>query len=77
MPNLICKLPDLDVFNRGQIVVSRVYQEYMDGGQKTRDKANFTEQLALKERDERRLRRIVLNQRRIVPNISPNYHLVE
>lgn len=79
------KLPDLDAFDRGQIVdarrmghsiseivrqlgfsrstVSRVYQEYMDGGKKTSDRANCKGQLALTVRGERRLRRIVRSQR--------------
>ncbi|GFX55099.1 HTH_Tnp_Tc3_2 domain-containing protein [Trichonephila clavipes] len=79
------KLPDLDAFDRGQIVntrrmgdsipeivrqlgfsrstVSRVYQEYMDGGQKTSDRVNCKGQLALTVRGERWLRRIVRSQR--------------
>ncbi|GFY16875.1 HTH_Tnp_Tc3_2 domain-containing protein [Trichonephila clavipes] len=78
------KLPDLDVFDRGQIVgerrkghsiseilrqlgisrspVSRVYQEYMDGGQKSSDRANCKGQLPLTVCSERRLRRIVRGQ---------------
>ncbi|GFX58908.1 HTH_Tnp_Tc3_2 domain-containing protein [Trichonephila clavipes] len=43
--------------------VSRVYQEYTDGGQKTSDRANCKGQLALTERGEGRLRRIVRSQR--------------
>ncbi|GFV40787.1 uncharacterized protein TNCV_60201 [Trichonephila clavipes] len=39
--------------------VSRLYQETMDGGQKTSDRANCKGQLALKVRGGRRLRRIV------------------
>ncbi|GFX77285.1 uncharacterized protein TNCV_5064141 [Trichonephila clavipes] len=42
--------------------VSRVYQEYMDGGQKTSDRANCKGQLALTVRGDRRLRRIVRSQ---------------
>ncbi|GFY27649.1 HTH_Tnp_Tc3_2 domain-containing protein [Trichonephila clavipes] len=44
--------------------VARVYQEYMDGGQKTRDWANYKGILALTVRGERRIRRIVRSQRR-------------
>ncbi|GFU72537.1 HTH_Tnp_Tc3_2 domain-containing protein [Trichonephila clavipes] len=44
--------------------VSRVYQEYMDYGQKISDWANCKRQLALTVRGERRLRRIVRSQRR-------------
>ncbi|GFU45845.1 HTH_Tnp_Tc3_2 domain-containing protein [Trichonephila clavipes] len=43
--------------------VSRVYQEYMDGGQKTSDQADCKGQLALTVRGERWLRRIVRSQR--------------
>ncbi|GFV81054.1 transposable element Tcb2 transposase [Trichonephila clavipes] len=79
------KLPDLDAFDREQIVgarrmdhsvskivtqlefsrptVSRVYQEYMYGGQKAIDHANYKEQLDLTVRGEKRLRRIVCSQR--------------
>ncbi|GFX45053.1 uncharacterized protein TNCV_3431021 [Trichonephila clavipes] len=79
------KLPDLDTFDRGQIVgarrmghsvseivrqlgfsrsrVSRVYQEYMDGGQKTSDRTNCKGQLALTVRGERLLRHIMYCQR--------------
>ncbi|GFX06122.1 HTH_Tnp_Tc3_2 domain-containing protein [Trichonephila clavipes] len=79
------KLPDLDAFDRGQIIGtgdmgfsifeiirqlgfsrstgSRVYQEYIDGGQKTSDQANYKGQLALTVRGERRLRGIVRSQR--------------
>ncbi|GFV06504.1 HTH_Tnp_Tc3_2 domain-containing protein [Trichonephila clavipes] len=39
--------------------VSRVYQEYIDGEQKTSDRADCKGQLALKERSERRFRCIV------------------
>ncbi|GFW45728.1 HTH_Tnp_Tc3_2 domain-containing protein [Trichonephila clavipes] len=42
--------------------VSRLYQEYMDGGQKTSDWANCTGQLALTVPCERLLRRIVRSQ---------------
>ncbi|GFW66664.1 HTH_Tnp_Tc3_2 domain-containing protein [Trichonephila clavipes] len=44
--------------------VSRVCQEYMDGGQKISDRVNCKEQLALAKRGERRLRLIVPSQRR-------------
>ncbi|GFV55697.1 HTH_Tnp_Tc3_2 domain-containing protein [Trichonephila clavipes] len=76
------KLPNLDAFDRGQIVssrrmgysfseivrqlgfsrstVSRVYQEYMDGGQKS--KANCKGQLVSTVRGERRLRHIAGSQ---------------
>ncbi|GFY21683.1 uncharacterized protein TNCV_1168271 [Trichonephila clavipes] len=79
------KLPDLDAFDREQIVsarrmghsiskifrqlgfsrstVSRVFQEYMDGGQKTSDQVKCKGQLALTVRGERRLRRILRSQR--------------
>ncbi|GFU39842.1 HTH_Tnp_Tc3_2 domain-containing protein [Trichonephila clavipes] len=43
--------------------VSRIYKEYMDGGQKTSNRANCKEQLALTVRGERRLRYIVRSQR--------------
>ncbi|GFT83900.1 HTH_Tnp_Tc3_2 domain-containing protein [Trichonephila clavipes] len=43
-------------------IVSRVYQEYTNGGQKTSDRANCKGQLTLTVRDERRLRRIVRSQ---------------
>ncbi|GFV53915.1 uncharacterized protein TNCV_4276931 [Trichonephila clavipes] len=79
------KFPDLDSFDRGEIVSARrmgysiseivrqlgfsrstvaiVYQEHMDGGQKTSDRANCEGQLAFTVRPERRLRRIVRSQR--------------
>ncbi|GFW01891.1 HTH_Tnp_Tc3_2 domain-containing protein [Trichonephila clavipes] len=44
-------------------MVSRIYQEYIDGGQKTSDRASSKRQLILTERDERRLRCIVRSQR--------------
>ncbi|GFW67449.1 HTH_Tnp_Tc3_2 domain-containing protein [Trichonephila clavipes] len=44
-------------------IVSGVYQEYMDGGQKNSDWANCKGQLAWTVRDERRLSRIVRSQR--------------
>ncbi|GFX08307.1 uncharacterized protein TNCV_3267961 [Trichonephila clavipes] len=43
--------------------VSRVYPEYMDGGQKTSDWINCKGQLALTARGERQLRGIVCSQR--------------
>ncbi|PRD21338.1 UNVERIFIED_CONTAM: hypothetical protein NCL1_51997 [Trichonephila clavipes] len=43
--------------------VSKVYQGYMDGGQKSSDRANFKGQLAFTVHCERRLRRIVHSQR--------------
>ncbi|GFV83044.1 HTH_Tnp_Tc3_2 domain-containing protein [Trichonephila clavipes] len=43
--------------------VSRVYQEYMDGGQKTSHRANCKGHLALTVRGEGRLRCIVCRQR--------------
>ncbi|GFT82124.1 HTH_Tnp_Tc3_2 domain-containing protein [Trichonephila clavipes] len=46
-----------------RLTVSRVYEEYMDGEQKTRDRANCKEQLALEVSGEKRLRRIVRSQR--------------
>ncbi|GFV63353.1 HTH_Tnp_Tc3_2 domain-containing protein [Trichonephila clavipes] len=45
-----------------RVVVSRIYQEYMDGGQKTSDWANCKGQLALTVRDVRRPRHIVRSQ---------------
>ncbi|GFV47615.1 HTH_Tnp_Tc3_2 domain-containing protein [Trichonephila clavipes] len=42
--------------------VSRIYQEYMDGGQKTSDRANYKGQLSLALRGEGWLRRIVRSQ---------------
>ncbi|GFX14363.1 uncharacterized protein TNCV_1768571 [Trichonephila clavipes] len=42
--------------------VSRKYQKYMDGGQKTSDKVNCKGQLVLTELGERQLRRIVRSQ---------------
>ncbi|GFW79478.1 HTH_Tnp_Tc3_2 domain-containing protein [Trichonephila clavipes] len=79
------KLPDLNAFDRGEIVgtrcmdysvseiviqlgfsrskLSRVYPEYIDGGQKTSDRANCKGQLALTVCGERQLRRIVRSQR--------------
>ncbi|GFY02438.1 uncharacterized protein TNCV_3503191 [Trichonephila clavipes] len=78
------QLPDLDAFDRGQIVgarcmghsiseivrqlgfprstVSRVYQEYMDGGQKTSGRVSCRGQLALTVGGERRSRQIVRRQ---------------
>ncbi|GFX56197.1 HTH_Tnp_Tc3_2 domain-containing protein [Trichonephila clavipes] len=57
--------------------VSRVDQEYMDGGQKTSDRENCKGQLALTVRGERRLRHIVsetidlfLNARHLVARIA-------
>ncbi|GFX13506.1 HTH_Tnp_Tc3_2 domain-containing protein [Trichonephila clavipes] len=44
--------------------VSRVHQQYMDAGQKTSDRANCKDQLALTVRGERQLMRIVRIQRR-------------
>ncbi|GFU57624.1 HTH_Tnp_Tc3_2 domain-containing protein [Trichonephila clavipes] len=46
-----------------RVTVSRVYQEYMVGGQKTSVRANWKEQLALIVRGKRRLRHIVRSQR--------------
>ncbi|GFS98446.1 HTH_Tnp_Tc3_2 domain-containing protein [Trichonephila clavipes] len=43
--------------------MSRVYQEYMDGGLKTRDRANCKGQLALSVHDERRFGSISRSQR--------------
>ncbi|GFU81397.1 HTH_Tnp_Tc3_2 domain-containing protein [Trichonephila clavipes] len=43
--------------------VSRVYQEYMEGGQKTSNRANCKGHLALTVRGERWLRRIVRSRR--------------
>ncbi|GFX07701.1 HTH_Tnp_Tc3_2 domain-containing protein [Trichonephila clavipes] len=43
--------------------MSRVYQEYMDGGQKTSDRANYKRQLALTVRRERWFKHIVRSQR--------------
>ncbi|GFW69598.1 HTH_Tnp_Tc3_2 domain-containing protein [Trichonephila clavipes] len=43
--------------------VSRVYQEYIDGGRKISDRANCRGQLALTVSGERQLRRIVCSQR--------------
>ncbi|GFX29666.1 uncharacterized protein TNCV_2750001 [Trichonephila clavipes] len=79
------KLPNLDAFDRGQIVgarrmgysiskivrllrfsrltVPRVYQEHMNGEQKTSNQANCKGQLALTVRGERWLRHIVCSQR--------------
>ncbi|GFV41256.1 HTH_Tnp_Tc3_2 domain-containing protein [Trichonephila clavipes] len=44
-------------------IVSSVYQEYMDGGQKTSYRTNCRGTLTLKVRSERRLIRIVRSQR--------------
>ncbi|GFV88212.1 HTH_Tnp_Tc3_2 domain-containing protein [Trichonephila clavipes] len=46
-----------------RMTFSREDQEYMDGGQKTSDRDNSKEQLALRVRVERRLKRIVRSQR--------------
>ncbi|GFV62416.1 HTH_Tnp_Tc3_2 domain-containing protein [Trichonephila clavipes] len=43
--------------------VSRLYQEYINGGQKTNDRTNCKGQLDLTVRGERRLRRIARRQR--------------
>ncbi|GFX40811.1 HTH_Tnp_Tc3_2 domain-containing protein [Trichonephila clavipes] len=43
--------------------MSRVYQEYMDGGQKTSDRPNCKGQLTLTVRGVRRLMRVVRSQR--------------
>ncbi|GFY19774.1 HTH_Tnp_Tc3_2 domain-containing protein [Trichonephila clavipes] len=43
--------------------MSRVYQEHIDGGQKTSDRVNCKGQLALTVRGERQLRSIVRSQR--------------
>ncbi|GFX56168.1 HTH_Tnp_Tc3_2 domain-containing protein [Trichonephila clavipes] len=79
------KLPDLDTFNRGQIIcerrmgysiseivrqlefsrltVSRVYQESMDSGQKTSDRANCKGQITLTVGGDRWAKHIVRTQR--------------
>ncbi|GFW02055.1 HTH_Tnp_Tc3_2 domain-containing protein [Trichonephila clavipes] len=49
------------VFSRSTVL--SIYQECMDGGQKTSDRANCKGQLALTERGERRLRRIARSKR--------------
>ncbi|GFW54355.1 mariner Mos1 transposase [Trichonephila clavipes] len=59
MPEIIFRI-QLE-FSRS--TVSRVYQEYKDGGQKNSNRANCKGQLALTVRREKRLRRIVGSQR--------------
>ncbi|GFU24486.1 uncharacterized protein TNCV_2264461 [Trichonephila clavipes] len=54
----------------GRSTVSKVYQEYMDSGQKTSDRANCKGQLVLTGRGERRFRRIVRSHR--IQTLSPN-----
>ncbi|GFV35662.1 HTH_Tnp_Tc3_2 domain-containing protein [Trichonephila clavipes] len=46
-----------------RLTVSRIYQEYTDGGQKTSDRSNCRGQLVLKIRGEIRLKRIIRSQR--------------
>ncbi|GFV84761.1 HTH_Tnp_Tc3_2 domain-containing protein [Trichonephila clavipes] len=46
-----------------RLAVSRVYQGYIDGGQKTSDRANWIGQLALTVSGERRPRRVVRSQK--------------
>ncbi|GFT69662.1 HTH_Tnp_Tc3_2 domain-containing protein [Trichonephila clavipes] len=61
MSHSITELAILLGFSRS--TVSRVYQEYIDGGQETSDRANCKAQWALTVRCERRLRRIMRRQR--------------
>ncbi|GFV64349.1 HTH_Tnp_Tc3_2 domain-containing protein [Trichonephila clavipes] len=62
MGHSICKIVTQLRFSRSNLL--RVYQEYMNDGRKTNDRANCKGQLALTVGDERWLKRIVRCQRR-------------